>query len=242
MNVQGRRGGLSCDNKGECLIHKKKKKKKSGWWQAKPLISGSGRRAVTARTRGRPPQAPGPKAGVPASVATAVETAHGGGKKPNPTTPPRGGWELHLGLKIEKDTDPMGGGGSGWEPLGRRAPSIVSPRACELGTHACARTRARVHIHSQALTRTHTHTRPPAARCPHAPARPRRTRLGSAPQAASTPRGACPGPTSACTHTCTRRGTRRRLQHAGSRRDLSASRPPRSRRPVLRSLGPVFYE
>lgn len=28
MNVQGRRGGLSCDNKGECLIHKKKKKKK----------------------------------------------------------------------------------------------------------------------------------------------------------------------------------------------------------------------
>lgn len=41
MNVQGRRGGLSCDNKGERLIHKKKKKEKIEEEKKKWLVAGT---------------------------------------------------------------------------------------------------------------------------------------------------------------------------------------------------------
>lgn len=217
MNVQGRRGGLSCDNKGERLIHKKKKKKVVG-------TAAEQRQWPPCGDRSDPrPMTSGAEPSGRASFAPAIGTASGaGGKKTkaDSTTARPEGAALWPGAR--ESTGPAGGGEAGQEPLRRSAPSIVPPPARRRDTHACAR----------AHTRARTHTRPQRA-APHAPARPRRTRLGSAPRAAPTRPGACPGPISARTHICTRRGTpgggSSTLARAGTRahadpRALSSSR------------------
>lgn len=187
--MQGRRGGISCDNKGERLIHKKK-----CWWRAQPLSSGGSRRAVTARTEAddlrRRAQRPcfhctrdwkrlgrGWEKAKPDSAIARQERA----------APGPGAGERHR---------PTAGGRSAREPLRRSAPSIV-PRGP--GTQACAR----------AHTHTYTHTHRPAARCPARSRPPPPHTTGIRPPSCPDPAGRLSRAISACTHTHTRRGTPR---------------------------------
>ena len=145
MNVQGRRGEISCDNKGERLIHKKKKKKK--WlWRAQPLSSSGRRDAVTARTRGRRSQAPGPAA--QPLVAPTIGNASGAGRRK--AKPP---------LRPQEPAPRPGAEGRHGSGEGRwvrrrappaRSPELCSPRARGAGTHFCAR------AHTQIYTKIHT--------------------------------------------------------------------------------------
>ena len=140
MNVQGRRGEISCDNKGERLIHKKKK-----WlWRAQPLSSSGRRDALTARTRGRRSQAPGPAA--QPLVAPTIGNASGAGRRKASRL--CGRRNLHLGQGLKEDTGPARGGGSAGEPLQRGARALFAsgPR----GGHALLCTRA--HRYTQRYT------------------------------------------------------------------------------------------
>lgn len=142
MNVQGRRGGISCDNKGERLIHKKKKWLVAGTAaeQRRPLRCGD--RSDPRRTTS------GAGLGSPASVAPAIGNASGGGgRKPNPTRRPRGRRSCTLAQGWKKTRVPREGSGSAQEPLSKR-PEHCSPRARGLGTHACARAHTQIHRHT----------------------------------------------------------------------------------------------
>lgn len=209
MNVQGRRRGISCDNKGERLIHKKKK------W----LVAGT----ATEQRRGPPcgdhsdpkPTTSGAGPRSPASAAPPTGNASGGGgRKPNPIPRPRGWREPHLGPRLGNGPDAPEGGGSPRRAAGHpgappaERPEHCSPRARGPGTHACACAHTHSHTDTYIYTHTHSHTHTgPQHIAPHAPARPCSTRLGSAPERPGSRGGAYPEPKSACTHAHTRRGT-----------------------------------
>lgn len=155
-----RGGGISCDNKGERLIHKKKK---SGWWRVQPP-SGGGYSAVTAWTPGRTPVAPGQR---PRPRRTREGNASGEGEK-NPKRDPatrrlEGGVQPGLGTKT----------GTGPAPGCPEAPPAERREHCSLrargpGTRVHAHPRARAHIHI--YTHTQTYTAPCQLAAPHAPA------------------------------------------------------------------------
>lgn len=201
MNVQGRRGGISCDNKGERLIHKKKKKK-SGWWRAQPLSSGGRRRAVTTRTRSRRPQAPGPEALPP--LLPGLETPRAGvGESQTQFRDREAAGSLTLARGWKTARIPRRAAGQPGSPSSG-APRALFPSGPRAG-HACLCTRA--HTRAHRYIHTHAHTHRPAAHCPARSRPPPQHTTRIRPREAPIPRGAYPKPKSACTHAHTRRGT-----------------------------------
>lgn len=241
MNVQGRRGRISCDNKGERLIHKKKKR--SGWWRAQPLSSSNSHRAVTTRTRSERPQARGPEALPPLLPLLEMPRA-GMGESQTRFHDRRAGRSLTLACgwgKKKKKRHPSRGGrwASPGVPLAER-PEHCSPRARGLGTHACAR--AHKHTHTNAHTDIYTHslarstlprTLPPAPAAHDSDPPPSGPdpagRLSRAHKRVHT-RSHAPWDPSGGSGTMTRRWWG----------DPGSRRPPRSPRPVFPSLRRVF--
>lgn len=215
-----------------------KKKKKSGWWRAQPLSSGGRRRAVTTRTRSRRPQAPGPEALPP--LLPGLETPRAGvGESQTQFRDREAAGSLTLARGWKTARIPRRAAGQPGSPSSG-APRALFPSGPRAG-HACLCTRAHTRAHRYIHTHTHTHTGPQHI-APHAPARPRSTRLGSAPERPRSRGAPIPSP-KARAHTLTRAaGPLRRLPHSDLPRDPGSRRPPRSPRPVLPSLHRVFYE
>lgn len=158
MNVQGRRGGISCDNKGDRLIHKKK----SGWRRAQPLSRDGRRGAVTARTRSRRPQARGRAALILLHPRSETPRARVGESQTGLGDRGAGG-SCTLGPGLEKDTGPAGGFTQRPSSEAPRALFPSGPRAGHV--HVCTRTRTDKHTHRYIHTRVRSalpRTLPPA--------------------------------------------------------------------------------
>lgn len=229
MNVQGRRGGISCDNKGERLIHKKK-----------VAVAGTvteQRRPPRCGDRSDPrPTISGTRPGSPTSSRTRDWKRLGRWQKKGKAASAAAG-----SRKAAPRPGAEGRHGSREGRWGRRtappakSPELCSPRARGPGTHSCAR--AHTQIYTKIHTETHRdiHTRAPQRAAPQAPALPRRTSSDPPPEQPR-PRGApVPGwPTRAhtrtraagpqgCSSTPARAGTRVHADPSATRAQSSLS-------------------